>query len=96
MSNSAALDQLLAELARFRIGATFNQYAEAGPDDAPDAPAIRLENLRAYLADAMPGLPAALDKPARAGPVNGWLCRGVICLPPIGDFRDGHAGQKIC
>lgn len=51
MSNSAALDQLLAELARFRIGATFNQYAEAGPDDAPDAPAIRLENLRAYLAE---------------------------------------------
>lgn len=50
MSNSAALDQLLAELARLRIGATFNQYAEAGPDDAPDAPAIRLENLRAYLA----------------------------------------------
>lgn len=51
MSNSAALDQLLAELARLRIGATFNQYAEAGPDDAPDAPAIRLENLRAYLAE---------------------------------------------
>jgi uncharacterized protein YyaL (SSP411 family) len=38
------------------------------------------------LADAMPGLPAALDKPARDGSVNGWLCRGVICLPPIGDF----------
>jgi hypothetical protein len=24
-----------------------------------------------------------LDKPARPGPVNGWLCRGVTCLPPI-------------
>jgi hypothetical protein len=45
------MDQLLAELAGLRLGATFNQYAEAGPDDAPDAPAIRLENLRAYLAE---------------------------------------------
>jgi hypothetical protein len=45
------MEQLLAELPRIRIGATFNQYAEAGPDDVPDAPAIRLANLRAYLAD---------------------------------------------
>ena len=37
------------------------------------------------LPDAMAGLPAALDKPARPEPVNGWLCRGVICLPPISD-----------
>jgi uncharacterized protein len=28
------------------------------------------------------GLPAALDKPLRAG-VNAWVCRGVNCLPPI-------------
>jgi hypothetical protein len=45
------VERLLADLAGLRIGATFNQYAEAGPDDAPDAPAIRLENLRAYLAE---------------------------------------------
>jgi uncharacterized protein YyaL (SSP411 family) len=38
------------------------------------------------LPDGMPGLPAPLDKPARAEPVNGWLCRGVICLPPMSDF----------
>jgi uracil-DNA glycosylase len=45
------MEHLLAELTRLRIGATFNQYAEAGPDDVPGAAAIRLENLRAYLAE---------------------------------------------
>ena len=28
-------------------------------------------------------LPAPLDKPARPGAVNAWVCRGVICLEPI-------------
>jgi len=36
--------------------------------------------------DGAGGLPAALDKPARPGPVNAWLCRGVTCLEPIGDL----------
>jgi hypothetical protein len=45
------MDDLLAELPRLRIGATFNQYAESGPDDLPGAAAIRVENLRAYLAE---------------------------------------------
>jgi uncharacterized protein YyaL (SSP411 family) len=40
------------------------------------------------LADGLPGLPAVLDKPKRPGPVNGWLCRGVTCLPPNGDLVD--------
>lgn len=31
------------------IGATFNQFRDSGPDDVPDAPAIRLANLRYYL-----------------------------------------------
>ena len=31
------------------IGATFNQFRDAGPDDMPGAPAIRLANLRHYL-----------------------------------------------
>jgi uncharacterized protein YyaL (SSP411 family) len=38
------------------------------------------------IADGTPGLPAALDKPARPEPVNGWLCRGVSCLEPISDL----------
>jgi hypothetical protein len=45
------VERLLAELTRLRIGVTFNQYADAGPDDVPGAAAIRLENLRAYLAE---------------------------------------------
>jgi len=34
------------------------------------------------LPDGIAALPAAMDKPARAG-VNAWVCRGVECLPPI-------------
>jgi uncharacterized protein len=33
--------------------------------------------------DGTENLPALLDKPARPGGVNGWVCRGVICLEPI-------------
>jgi uncharacterized protein YyaL (SSP411 family) len=32
------------------------------------------------------GLPALLDKPARPGKVNAWLCRGVSCLAPTDDL----------
>jgi uracil-DNA glycosylase len=45
------MDDLLADLARARIGTTFNQYASAGPDDVTGAAAIRLANLRAYLGE---------------------------------------------
>jgi len=38
------------------------------------------------IADGVPGLPPLLDKPARAGEVNGWLCRGVSCLEPSSDL----------
>jgi uncharacterized protein len=38
--------------------------------------------------DGTPGLPPALDKPARPEAVNGWLCRGVTCLEPISDLVD--------
>ena len=45
----AAINALLADLSTATIGATFNQFREIGPDDVPDAPAIRLANLRHYL-----------------------------------------------
>jgi uracil-DNA glycosylase len=45
------VEALLADLIRVRIGATFNQYAEQGPDDVPGAAAIRLANLRTYLGE---------------------------------------------
>jgi len=38
------------------------------------------------LPDGLAGLPAPLDKPQRPEPVNGWLCRGVTCLPPISNL----------
>jgi uncharacterized protein YyaL (SSP411 family) len=62
----------------------------------------RRESLRPWLADlareylpatlmlGIPegeaGLPTLLDKPPRPGEVNGWLCRGVVCLEPIADL----------
>ena len=48
---ASGVEALLADLARARIGATFNQYADAGCDDVPGAAAIRLANLRAYLGE---------------------------------------------
>ena len=36
--------------------------------------------------DGMAGLPPLLDKPARSGGVNGWVCRGVTCLEPIAEL----------
>jgi uncharacterized protein YyaL (SSP411 family) len=44
------------------------------------------------LREGLRGLPPVLDKPA-AAVVNAWLCRGVICLPPI-DSVD--ALRKAC
>jgi uncharacterized protein YyaL (SSP411 family) len=38
------------------------------------------------IADGAPGLPPLLDKPARPGEVNAWLCRGVSCLEPVNDL----------
>ena len=34
------------------------------------------------------GLPPVLDKAAPAGGVNAWVCRGVTCLPAIGDLAE--------
>ncbi|HSB48599.1 MAG TPA: hypothetical protein VLD15_03705, partial [Burkholderiales bacterium] len=36
----------------------------------------------------VPGLPVALDKAAPARGVNAWVCRGVTCLPAIGDLAE--------
>jgi hypothetical protein len=47
----AAIDALLADLSKATIGNTFNQFREAGADDLPDAPVIRLKNLRQYLSE---------------------------------------------
>jgi uracil-DNA glycosylase len=48
-SKATAIEALLRELPTVTIGATFNQFRDGGPDDVPDAAAIRLANLRRYL-----------------------------------------------
>ncbi len=40
------------------------------------------------LPGGLSGLPPVLDKAAPATGVNAWVCRGVTCLPPIGDLAD--------
>jgi uracil-DNA glycosylase len=48
-NKAATIDALLLDLSQASIGATFNPFREVGPDDVPEAPAIRLANLRHYL-----------------------------------------------
>ena len=68
----------------------------------PELERWREEFAREYLPDALvlvlpdgvDGLPVPLDKPQRPQPVNGWLCRGVICLEPIGDLIQLKAACK--
>jgi len=40
------------------------------------------------------GLPPLLDKPLRAEPVNGWLCRGVTCRAPISSLEELRSACK--
>jgi uncharacterized protein YyaL (SSP411 family) len=44
--------------------------------------------------DDAKNLPALLDKPRRAQPVNAWLCTGVTCLEPISDLVSLKAALK--
>ncbi|MBI1942926.1 MAG: thioredoxin domain-containing protein [Betaproteobacteria bacterium] len=53
----------------------------------PDTLVLAIEN-------GARGLPPALDKPARAEPVNGWLCRGVSCLAPIAALEELRSACK--
>ena len=50
-NKGVAIEALLADLEGATIGKTFNLFREVGPDDVPAAPAIRLANLRHYLAE---------------------------------------------
>jgi len=66
---------------RGRPEAVAGWQAELAREFLPDTTVLAI-------ADGMPGLPPALDKPARPEPVNAWLCRGVNCLLPISDLVD--------
>jgi len=87
------VERLLAELTRLRIGATFNQYAEAGPDDVPGAAAIRLENLRAYLAER-PG--AGVVCLGEAGGYQGMRWSGIAFTSERDLLRWGAPYRTTC
>jgi uracil-DNA glycosylase len=80
---------ILEELAAATLGATFNQYRQTGGDDlGPEAPAIRLANLRQYVI-ARVGAPVVL-----VGEAAGW--RGArysgLCLCSERQLISGFAG----
>ena len=78
-----ALDEHLAEpktlVLRGRLDAIRAWQAELAREYMADTLVLGIP-------DGIAGLPALLDKPARAGKVNAWLCRGVSCLAPIDDL----------
>ncbi|HSA70762.1 MAG TPA: thioredoxin domain-containing protein [Burkholderiales bacterium] len=78
-----ALDQHLAQpktlVLRGRPDAVEAWKAQLAREYMPDT-------LLLAIPDGVPGVPPLLDKPARAGEVNGWLCQGVSCLEPSNDL----------
>jgi uncharacterized protein len=50
------------------------------------ARSYRPDTLVVAIPDGAAGLPAVLDKPSATAGVNAWVCRGVSCLPAIGDL----------
>jgi uncharacterized protein YyaL (SSP411 family) len=78
-----ALDEHLAQpktlILRGKADALRAWQGELAREFLPDTAVLAI-------ADGAPGLPAPLDKPRRAQPVNAWLCRGVSCLEPISDL----------
>jgi uncharacterized protein YyaL (SSP411 family) len=80
---AAALDEQLAPprvlILRGRREALPAWQAELARAAPPDALVLAIP-------DGVAGLPEVLDKPRRTEPVNGWLCRGTSCLPPMADL----------
>jgi uncharacterized protein YyaL (SSP411 family) len=80
---AVALGEHLAQpktlVLRGRPAAVDAWKAELARDYLPDALVLGIP-------DGVAGLAQLLDKPARPGDVNGWLCRGVSCLEPSTDL----------
>ena len=93
MGSSPDVDELLRDLAVARIGATFNQYAQAGSDDVADAPAIRLSNLRAYLAERAGADVVALGE---AGGYQGMRWSGIAFTSERDLARWGDPYRPSC
>jgi hypothetical protein len=87
------VEELLRDLPAARIGATFNQYAQAGPDDVPDAAAIRLANLRAYLAEREGADVVALGE---AGGYQGMRWSGIAFTSERDLARWGEPYRSTC
>jgi uracil-DNA glycosylase len=87
------MDALLADLARARIGVTFNQYAETGPDDISGGATIRVANLRAYLHEREGADVVALGE---AGGYQGMRWSGIAFTSERDLERWGDPYQPSC
>jgi hypothetical protein len=87
------MEALLADLVHLRIGSTFNQYAEAGPDDVPGAAEIRLANLRAYLAERTGADVVCLGE---AGGYQGMRWSGIAFTSERDLLRWGSPYRSTC
>ena len=86
-----ALDELLAPpsvlVLRGERGAVSQWGAELAREFLPGMLVVPADN-------GTTGLPPLLDKPLRLEAVNGWLCRGVICLAPISSLEELRSACK--
>jgi hypothetical protein len=87
------IDALLRDLGAAAIGSTFNQYRERGPDDVPDAPALRLANLRHYLAERDTADVVALGE---AAGYQGMRWSGIAFTSERDLLRWGGPFQRTC
>jgi hypothetical protein len=90
-SKAAAIEALLRDLPTVTIGATFNQFRDAGPDDVPNAPAIRLANLQHYLEERREGDVIAVGE---AAGYQGMRWSGIAFTSEFDLLRWGHPYRR--
>jgi hypothetical protein len=90
-SKAAAIEALLRDLPTLTIGATFNQFRDAGPDDVPNAPAIRLANLQHYLEARREGDVIAVGE---AAGYQGMRWSGIAFTSEFDLLRWGHPYRR--
>jgi uracil-DNA glycosylase len=90
-SKAAAIEALLRDLPIVTIGATFNQFRDAGPNDVPNAAAIRLANLQRYLEERRAADVIAVGE---AAGYQGMRWSGIAFTSEFDLLRWGHPYKR--